>query len=173
MHDVPGVRSALEELITACLLVVKSHLTQIMYPFVENSGNPDASLEGIFTARPYLVGEAFGRTCRPGEAASSTALRAPAGREGGAAEGEQARAQRCNGDIGWDRHSGGVYCDRNLLSRQADMEKGNRGGSGGGKGKKEKETIVEKTLGMSALSGLRFDALWLLRRKYPDMIQGK
>jgi cohesin loading factor subunit SCC2 len=76
MHDVPGVRSALEELITACLLVVKSHLTQIMYPFVENSGNPDASLEGIFTARPYLVGEAFGRTCRPGEAASSTALRA-------------------------------------------------------------------------------------------------
>jgi cohesin loading factor subunit SCC2 len=155
-----------EELITACLLAVKSHLTQILYPFVENSGNTNTSLDGgypllhhILLVKPpvELAGLARQHRAQLSELLQVVRVALP----------------KINKLVHSDvmAMSDGIVIQAVyiaigpffLVEPEAEKEKGERGGGGGAKGKKEKENVVEKTLGMSALRGLRLDALSLLR----------
>ncbi|EDR13190.1 uncharacterized protein LACBIDRAFT_292430 [Laccaria bicolor S238N-H82] len=138
-----------EELITACLSTIKNQLTKIVYPFVEASSETGANLSHTPLLQ-YVVknSSSMAQTYRRQLSETFQAL--------------SAVLPRINALVG----SESVAMSDSIIIQAVYIAIGpffviDTGGDGDAKGKKD--NVVIKTLGKSAMRGLRLDALSLIR----------
>ncbi|RXW23420.1 hypothetical protein EST38_g2453 [Candolleomyces aberdarensis] len=157
-----------EELITGCLNAIKSHLTKILYPFVEAS-SPEAVSNKLLGINPLLV-----HIVKPGSGSSySSSLSSQEHHRRQMSDLFQclsAVLPRINALVNAESVAMSdsiiiqtVYIAIGpffVVEPGTDQDSSSKSSS---KKEKEKESVVNKTLGKSAMRGLRLDALSLIR----------
>ncbi|KAF4617468.1 hypothetical protein D9613_005695 [Agrocybe pediades] len=140
-----------EELITECLNAIKNQLTKVLYPFVEASAENGAALN----THSLLVAIVKNTT---------SGASGPRRQLGELFQALSAVIPRINLLI----NAESVAMSDSIIIQAVYIAIGpffvvDAGGDAEAKGKKEKDSVVIKTLGKSAMRGLRLDALSLIR----------